>query len=254
MTSPTTRESVAAALETVRTKLQAAYAPSPWHSLQPPPRLVAVSKTKPAEVIQWAYDSGQRHFGENYVQELVEKAHDPALANLDIHWHFIGHLQRNKCNSLTAVPGLWLVETVDSDRLATALDNSWKKKTQSKNKLKIYLQVNTSGEELKSGCHPDNVPGLVQHVQEKCTGLEFCGLMTIGKMNHDYSSGNNPDFETLVKTRDQLCVQLGLERGKVELSMGMSADYEEAVTAGSSNVRVGSVIFGARKYQSTANS
>ena len=240
------RESISSALETVRKNLDAAYSASPWRSQQPPSRVVAVSKTKTPEMIQWAYESGQRHFGENYVQELVEKAHNPTLASLDIHWHFIGHLQRNKCNSLTSVPGLWLVEVVDSERLATALDNSWRKRHPER-KLRIYVQVNTSGEESKSGCQPEDVPRLVLHVQEKCTGLEFCGLMTIGRVGHDYDTGPNPDFEVLQKTREQLYAQLaGLERGRVELSMGMSANYERAVAAGSSNVRVGSVIFGAR--------
>ena len=244
MSSPT-RDSISAALEIVIVKLQAAHSASPWHSRQLQPRLVAVSKTKPPEMVQWAFESGQRHFGENYVQELVEKAQNPTLASLDIHWHFIGHLQRNKCNSLTSTPGLWMVETVDSDRLATALDNSWKKK-QSKRKLNIYIQVDTSGEESKSGCRPEDVPGLVQHVLDNCTSLEFCGLMTIGRVSHDYSLGPNPDFEVLVRTREELCSRLGMKPERVELSMGMSADYEQAVAAGSSNVRVGSVIFGAR--------
>ena len=240
-----TRDSISAALDVVRAKLQAVHSASPWHSQQPPPRLVAVSKTKPAETVRWAFESGQRHFGENYVQELVEKSQDPAVASLDIRWHFIGHLQRNKCNNLASTPGLWMVETVDSDRLATALDNSWKKK-QPERRLKIYLQVNTSGEHSKSGCRPDDVPRLVQHVQDKCTGLEFCGLMTIGRLGHDYSTGPNPDFEVLVRTKENLCRQLGLDAGLVELSMGMSADYEHAVAAGSGNVRVGSSIFGTR--------
>lgn len=240
-----TKESISAALEVVKDKIHAAHRSSPWYSRQPLPRLVAVTKTKPPEMIWWAFQSGQTHFGENYVQELAEKAQNPTLASLDIHWHFIGHLQRNKCNSLTSLPGLLMVETVDSERLATALDNSWKKK-ESDRRLKIYLQVNTSCEESKSGCQPEDIPRLVKHVQSQCTSLEFCGLMTIGSPDHDYTLGPNPDFEALVKTREELCSQLGMDVGTVELSMGMSADYEQAVAAGSGNVRVGSVIFGAR--------
>ena len=239
------KESISSALEMVRSKLQAAHRASSWHAKQPEPRLVAVSKTKPAEVVRWAYESGQRHFGENYVQELVEKATDPTLGALDIRWHFIGHLQRNKCNSLASTPGLWMVETVDSERLASALDSSWRKR-ELEQRLKIYLQVNTSGEEAKSGSQPEDIPRLVEHVQHKCPGLEFCGLMTIGRMSHNYSTGPNPDFEVLVRTREEMCSQLGVEPGAVELSMGMSADYKEAVAAGSGNVRIGSVIFGAR--------
>ena len=241
-----TKESISNALETVRATLQTAYRGSPWHERQPEPRLVAVSKTKPAEVVRWAYESGQRHFGENYVQELVEKAKDPSLSALsDIRWHFIGHLQRNKCNNLFSAPGLWMVETVDSERLATALDTSWRKK-EPEQRLKIYLQVNTSGEESKSGCQPQHIPQLVEHVRDNCPGLEFCGLMTIGRMGHDYSTRPNPDFEALARTRESLCSQLGLEQQCVELSMGMSSDFTQAVAAGSSNVRVGSNIFGAR--------
>ena len=245
-----TRESISSALETVKTTLQTAYRLSSWYEKQPEPRLVAVSKTKPAGVVRWAFESGQRHFGENYVQELVEKAKDPSLAALDIRWHFIGHLQRNKCNSLVSTPGLWMVETVDSERLATALDSSWRKK-QPESRLKIYLQVNTSSEEAKSGSQPEHIPQLVQHVQDNCPGLEFCGLMTIGRMGHDYTTGPNPDFEVLVRTRERLCSQLGLEPQTVQLSMGMSADYKEAVAAGSTSVRVGSIIFGARPPKSS---
>ena len=247
MSSPSspTRESISGGLETVRNTLQTAYRLSSWREKQPEPRLVAVSKTKPAEVVRWAYESGQRHFGENYVKELVEKANDPSLASLDIRWHFIGHLQRNKCNSLVSTPGLWMVETVDSDRLATALDSSWRKK-QTEQRLRIYLQVNTSGEEAKSGCQPQDIPRSVEHVRNNCPGLEFRGLMTIGRMGHDYATGPNSDFEVLARTREDLCSQLGLQPRTVELSMGMSADFTQAVAAGSSNVRVGSSIFGAR--------
>ena len=244
-TATPTKESVSVALNLVRTKMAEVHSAS-CQKGQPEPRLVAVTKTKQVEMIKWAYDSGQRHFGENYVQELVEKAQDPCLACLDIHWHFIGHLQRNKCNSLTSAPGLWMVETVDSGRLATALDSSWRKRNPER-KLKIYIQVNTSGEDSKSGCQPQDTPALVQHVLDTCPGLEFCGLMTIGRAGHDYDTGPNPDFEQLARTRQTVCAQLGLQERQVELSMGMSADYPQAITAGSRNVRVGSIIFGARE-------
>ena len=243
-----TKDDVTASLAAVRDKIQTAHRGQPnWHSQNPVPipRLVAVSKTKPPEMIRWAVESGQKHFGENYVQELVEKAQDPALAALDIHWHFMGHLQRNKCNILTSAPGLWMVETVDSSRLATALDSSWKKRYPER-RLKILVQVNTSGEQSKSGCAPQDAPALVQHVRDTCTGLEFCGLMTVGRVGHDYSMGPNPDFEVLVRTREEVSACLGLDARGLEMSMGMSADYQQAVAAGSSNVRVGSIIFGAR--------
>ena len=118
---------------------------------QPSPDLVAVSKTKPPELVVEAYRRGQRHFGEtlNYVQELVDKANHSLLVGLrDIRWHFIGHLQRNKCNNLTSVLHLWCVKTMDSELLATSL---LVEKRNSKEKLKVFVQVN---EESKLVCHP----------------------------------------------------------------------------------------------------
>ena len=211
------------------------------------PRLVAVSKTKPVDLILRAYEEGQRHFGENYVQALVEKAQNPRLSCLDdICWHFIGHLQRNKCNHLTSCPHLWMVETVDSERLATCLDLSHGRRSNN-SKLNILVQVNTSREEAKSGCLPGEVLALVRHINENCKKLKFCGFMTIGKIGHDYATGPNPDFETLVSVQRTVSEELQLDPSYVELSMGMSADFEEAIQAGSTSVRVGTVIFGTRE-------
>lgn len=213
------------------------------------PRLVAVTKTKPVEMILHAYHHGQRHFGENYVQDLVEKSHHPLLVNLkDIRWHFIGHLQRNKCNNVVSCPNLWAVETVDSEHLANTLDASWRRSATDQ-KLRVFVQVNTSGEAAKHGSSSDGVSTLVKYIIEQCTNLEFVGLMTIGKMGHDYSTGPNPDFEHLVETRRKLCQDLSLDMNTVELSMGMSSDFEQAIHAGSTNVRIGSVIFGAREHK-----
>lgn len=115
------------------------------------PRLVAVSKTKPVNLIIEAYEEGQRHFGENYVQELEEKANNAEILEKckDIRWHFIGHLQKNKVNKVFSLPNIYLVETVDSQKLATVLNNNWPKFGPPNSKLKILIQVNTSGEEGK---------------------------------------------------------------------------------------------------------
>lgn len=95
-----------------------------------------------------AYDAGQKHFGENYVNELIEKSGHPEILKRDIRWHFIGHLQRNKINKVLAVPNLWIIETVDSNKLASALDTAWPKyRKNDDNKLNIMVQVNTSKEE-----------------------------------------------------------------------------------------------------------
>ena len=240
---------IGGALLSVRERASKAHRRStiPGH---PQPRLVAVSKTKPAEAVLEAYHSGQTHFGENYVQELVEKSNHPLLIGLeDICWHFIGHLQRNKCNHVTSVPHLWCVETVDSERLASSLDSSWGKRER-KQKLKVFIQINTSSEDSKHGCPPEKTPEIVRHVLEKCENLEFSGLMTIGSIGHDYSSGVNPDFVRLVESRERVCKEVGLRTEQVELSMGMSNDFEHAILAGSTNIRVGSTIFGARTKQS----
>lgn len=210
---------------------------------RPVPRVVAVSKTKSAEDILTAYKAGQRNFGENYVPELKNKASDPQLVSLDIKWHFIGHLQSNKCNMLCAVPNLHMVECVDSIHLATKLDGCVKR-LESPTPLRVMIQVNTSGEDNKSGCHPDVCPQLVNHVLMECPHLQLCGLMTIGRLGHDYALGPNPDFECLLHCQDVVCKETGCN--DLELSMGMSADYVEAIKAGSTNVRVGTGIFGAR--------
>lgn len=113
------------------------------------PCLVAVSKTKPADVIVEAYEAGQRHFGENYVQELEEKANNPIILERckDIKWHFIGHLQSNKISKVLAVPNLYLIETVHKEKLATHLNNNWPKFGPPDTKLRVMIQVNTSGED-----------------------------------------------------------------------------------------------------------
>ena len=215
------------------------------------PRLVAVSKTKPAEMVKVAYDDGIRHFGENYVQELIDKSNHPLLCQLhDIHWHFVGHLQSNKANSLVSnVPHLWMIETIDSNKIATNLNTSWSK-LDKPHKLKVLVQVNTSREESKHGCPPEGVLDLTRHILNSCPYLEFNGLMTIGHiaLSHDYTSGPNPDFVLMKQLQLRLIQELGLE-SPIELSMGMSSDYEEAIKAGSTNVRIGSTIFGARTYK-----
>ncbi|XP_045606704.1 pyridoxal phosphate homeostasis protein isoform X2 [Procambarus clarkii] len=216
-------------------------------ALCPQPRLVAVSKTKPKEMVIEAYSAGQRHFGENYVQELIDKGHDDQILMEcpDIKWHMIGHLQSNKIKKIIDVPNLYCIETIDSMKLATAVNSAVQKNLQDK-KLKVFVQVNTSDEENKSGVHPDNVNELVSHILQNCSHLDLVGIMTIGAFDHDISKGPNPDFERLLMCRASVCESLCLDPKDVELSMGMSSDFEHAILVGSTNVRVGSTIFGAR--------
>lgn len=240
-------DGIGAAVRTVISRVKDATAKRSNELPSTVPRLVAVSKLKPSECIIEAYQHGQRHFGENYVQELIEKSNDPKLLELkDIKWHFIGHLQSNKCNNLAGVPNLFMVETVDSVKLANTMNSSWSKKTKP-DPLNVMVQVNTSQEENKSGCSRDQCTELAKHIISSCPHLKFSGLMTIGEFNHDWSQGENPDFVMLVRCRKVVCESLGLNVEDVELSMGMSNDFEEAILMGSTNVRVGSTIFGARQ-------
>jgi pyridoxal phosphate enzyme (YggS family) len=228
---------VAVALKDVIKRVDAA---RQHENTQRQPRLVAVSKTKPVSLLQEAYDAGQRVFGENYVQELVDK--QPQLPD-DIQWHFIGHLQSKKSNQLLGVTNLAMVETVDSEKLANKLDNAVS--GAEREPLNVMVQVNTSGEESKFGVQPEEAPGLAQHIQQQCKNLRFRGLMTIGMA--DYTS-RPENFQTLRDTRAEVCKLLGMSEDEVELSMGMSGDFEQAIKMGSTNVRVGSTIFGARNY------
>ncbi|XP_037629679.1 pyridoxal phosphate homeostasis protein isoform X2 [Sebastes umbrosus] len=202
-----------------------------------------------------AYRQGQRNFGENYVNELVDKASDPLILDScpEIKWHFIGHLQKNNVNKLLGVPNLFLVETVDSAKLADKVNSSWQRvRGASTQRLKIMVQLNTSGEQSKHGLPPEETVNTVKHIQSKCSALHFLGLMTIGRYGYDLTLGPNPDFQMLLSQRQEVCDGLKLPPEEVELSMGMSTDFEHAIEVGATNVRVGSIIFGNREYPNSA--
>ncbi|KAJ1971012.1 hypothetical protein H4R35_005522 [Dimargaris xerosporica] len=202
----------------------------------PNARLVAVSKTKPAADVRQAYDAGQRHFGENYVQELVDKSQ--ALPR-DICWHYIGQLQSNKSKTLAAIPNLWAVETIDTAKRASVLNDACRGRPEP---LNVFIQVNTSSEANKGGVSPDACHDLATHILTQCPRLHLLGLMTIGSVEH---SGQvpNPDFACMQALQRALGEALG---HSLELSMGMSHDYAHALDMGSTSVRVGSHIFGVR--------
>ncbi|GAB2258620.1 hypothetical protein Droror1_Dr00014780 [Drosera rotundifolia] len=204
-------------------------------------RVIAVSKTKPITLIRGVYDTGHRCFGENYVQEIVEKANQLPE---DIEWHFIGHLQTNKVKALlSSVPNLAMVHGVDNEKLANHLDRAIS--SMERKPLKVLVQVNTSGETSKSGVDPSDCVALAKHVKLDCPNLEFCGLMTIGMP--DYTS-TPENFKMLLNCRTAVCKALGIPEEHCELSMGMSGDFELAIEVGSTIVRVGSTIFGPREY------
>ncbi|KAL8172491.1 hypothetical protein V2J09_024295 [Rumex salicifolius] len=207
-------------------------------------RVVAVSKTKPVSLIRQVYDAGHRCFGENYVQEFIDKA--PQLPE-DIEWHFIGHLQSNKVKSLLAsAPNLAMVEGVDNVKIANHLDRAVS--SLGRKPLKVLVQVNTSGETSKSGVDPPRCVELAKHIKIGCPNLEFSGLMTIGMP--DYTS-TPENFKALLDCRVAVCKALGIPEPQCELSMGMSGDFEQAIEMGSTNVRIGSTIFGPRNYTKT---
>ncbi|KAI9725304.1 MAG: hypothetical protein M1828_003319 [Chrysothrix sp. TS-e1954] len=227
------------------------------------PRLVLVSKLHPTADILHLHSEAHKHlkqpdayshFGENYVQELQHKA---SVLPRTIKWHFIGGLQSNKAKPLaSSIPNLWCVSSVDSLKKADALEKGRAAlEEQNKNEivqaLNVHIQVNTSGEESKSGVPPTEAAALCQHVREQCPRLKLLGLMTIGaiarsKPSTAGNSSENEDYETLKQTREQVTNELGLSVGDLELSMGMSGDFEEAIKQGSDEVRLGSTIFGSR--------
>jgi pyridoxal phosphate enzyme (YggS family) len=189
--------------------------------------LVAVSKTQPTEAIRAAHAAGQRHFGENYAQEWRQKA--DALADLpDLTWHFVGGLQTNKVKYL-APRAAW-IHTLDREELARELS---KRYAAAGATARLLVEVNLGGEAQKSGCPPERVEPLVA-LARGLPGLEVAGLMCIPPP----SEPPRPHFARLRALRDRL--------GLRELSMGMSADWVEAVEEGATLVRLGTALFGAR--------
>lgn len=167
----------------------------------------------------------------------------PALPE-DIRWHFIGQLQSNKAKLLvSSVPGLWAVESVDSVKLARKLDAACAEHRPAGGEpLNVYVQVNTSAEPQKGGVEPSEAAELAMFIKTECPTLSLRGLMTIGKLG----SPAEVYFERLAAVREEVAEAVGAEASSLELSMGMSADFEMAIGLGADSVRVGSSIFGAR--------
>ncbi len=194
--------------------------------------LLAVTKTFPAETIQAAYDCGLRHFGENRVQESLEKM--PFLPQ-DIHWHLIGQLQTNKINK--TIGKFDLIHSIDGVDLAQALS-----KRLGENPQDILLEVNTSGETSKSGIPPDRALAAIREIGS-LPKLRLRGLMTVGPLAED-AARQRDAFKTLKELFDRAAGSAGPAFDI--LSMGMSGDFEMAIEEGSTLVRVGSALFGGR--------
>ncbi|MGI9174285.1 MAG: YggS family pyridoxal phosphate-dependent enzyme [Rhodothermales bacterium] len=201
--------------------------------------LVAVSKTFPLAAVEAAYAAGARHFGENKVQDLVEKAEamPGQTGGGDLCWHMIGHLQRNKAKDVVAHADLF--EALDSPRLAKELN---KRAEAEERVVPCLVQVNVSGEESKYGLGPDHVHDFLDQVAAY-EGLRVRGLMTLAAPADD-SEDVRPQFELLRRLAE---TYPGNARAGLDvLSMGMSGDFEVAIEEGATHVRIGSAIFGPR--------
>ncbi|KAJ5480912.1 hypothetical protein N7539_006806 [Penicillium diatomitis] len=247
---------------TSRIATATSHSPTPTKSV----RLVAVSKLKPASDVLALHHSpaAHSHFGENYLQELLEKS------------RLLPPPPSTGTSSAASSPtnASRLPATVDTAKKATLLDKgrgerkpdaeeveakaaASKESGVEEGRLRVYVQVNTSGEENKAGVEPAEAPALAKHIREKCPRLKLQGVMTIGAIARSRATTpetENEDFVCLRETRDRIVSELGLtgSDAELELSMGMSSDFEGAIALGSDQVRVGTTIFGDRPPKSEA--
>ena len=200
--------------------------------------LIAVSKTKPVEMLKEVYDEGIREFGENKVQEINQKYE---VLPKDIHWHMIGHLQRNKVKSV--ISQACLIHSVDSYRLAEQISKEAQKTGIT---VHVLLEINIACEETKFGFRADEAEEMLVKIA-KLPNIFVKGLMTSAPIT-DNPEDNRQYFRAL----KQLCVDLkakNIDNTDMEfLSMGMTGDFEVAVEEGATHVRVGTAIFGERLY------
>lgn len=199
-------------------------------------RLLAVSKTFPAEAVREAFAAGQKAFGENYVQEALAKI--TALGDLDVEWHFIGPLQSNKTRAV-AENFSW-VHSIDRAKIADRLSAA---RPAGLPPLQVCIEVNISGEASKGGIAPTEVAELAAHIQN-LPRLKLRGLMAIPAPTDDIARQR-----TQFRHLRELLASLNSQNFQLDtLSMGMSGDLESAIAEGATIVRVGSAIFGARNY------
>ncbi len=214
--------------------------------------LVAVSKTKPLEILQEAIDAGNLVFGENKTNDLKEKRiHFDALGYTNLKWHFIGHLQTNKAKEIVKYSDIF--QCLDSFKLANKLNTLSEKNNKT---LEVYIQINSSGEESKSGIKEENL----FEFAEELAGLEnirITGIMSIGKYNLD-PNDSRPEFRKMKKIFEEFKLFIASKKENEKeryknfeiknLSMGMTSDFAEAIEEGANIVRVGTAIFGVREY------
>ena len=192
--------------------------------------LVAVSKKRPVESIQVIYNLGQRIFGENYPQELLTKS--KSLPK-DIEWHLIGHLQTNKVKKLLdEIPNL-VIESVDRIDIVQKISQY----ADVNNKTKVYLEINISGEESKTGCPLNDIHNVINEIIKNKDKLNFVGIMSLGKI------GDKKEFEKMIEIKKEICDKYNLNINTFIASFGTSQDFDEAILAGSDEVRIGHQIF-----------
>jgi PLP dependent protein len=202
--------------------------------------LVAVSKTKPVADIKALYALGQRDFGENYVQELVEKQ---ALLSADIRWHFIGHLQSNKVKYIA--PFVYMIHGVDSLKLLQTINRQG---AMLNRKIRCLLQVHIAVEETKFGLDKTELISLLNEAcgEHTLENVQVCGLMGMASFSDD-TQKVRAEFRILKQLFDDVKEKFFYHEDQFsELSMGMSGDYAIAIEEGSTMVRIGSLLFGAR--------
>jgi PLP dependent protein len=195
--------------------------------------LIAVSKTMPGERVREAFRLGIRDFGENKVQELLQKT--STLSDLPVRWHMIGHLQTNKVRAV--VPLVTMIHSVDSAHLAESIS----KEVQPGKEIDILLQVNTSGEDSKFGVAPEQLPALAASIRP-LDRLRVRGLMTLGPLTEDEAAIR----DSFRRLRELLSALRDVFPGASVLSMGMSGDFEIAIEEGATHIRVGTALFGSR--------
>ena len=194
------------------------------------PILIAVSKKRSVESIQVIYNLGHRIFGENYPQELLEKS---KKLPKDIEWHLIGHLQTNKVKKiLEEIPNL-IIESVDRIDVVKKIAQY----ADIKNPTKVYLEINISNEDSKTGCPLEKIYEVIDEIIKNKDKLNLVGIMSLGKI------GDKQEFEKMIQIKNEICEKYGLEKDKFIASFGTSQDFQDAILSGSDEVRIGHQIF-----------
>lgn len=217
--------SIAENLKTIQTHVR---------GVEHPVHLVAISKMQSVEAIREAVAAGQRDFGENYVQELVQKAE--SLADLNLNWHFVGHLQRNKINMV--LPWTSTIHSIDSIKLAEAISK------RADRVVAGFIEINIGGETSKSGIFPDALPELLRECSD-FDHLQIKGLMCIPPPTDD-TEMQKKYFTQVADLQKRANTEGWYKHPLTDLSMGMSDDYRVAIEHGATYLRIGTAIFGER--------